>query len=485
MNRVQRLILGLIFIPIMAKLINAGPVGAPVNIGELGSNPIDTNIGPATDGTMRVTLATDQPPIQVITSSSMTLVISTIAVTQAGKWVVDVGTGSITAFQGGMWTFTALPSTAPITVATGSITAFQGGPWSVGQSGSYTVTPGSGVWTIQSLPGQALPVIDTTTVLALSHVKVDTGTITAYQGGAWTVSAVVSTAPVVVDTGSITAFQGGAPWSFQNPSNQAIAVVSTGPITVNTHAVTQGTNPWNVSGGTFSIVNSTIAVSKFGSWSIDGGSVSVQNVAGTTLTISVANFPATQVVTQGSNPWNVNGGTFSIVNSTIAVSQFGPWSTSQSGSYTVTPGSGTWTVQAPAGQTIPVVDTTTAAGLSHVKVDTGTITAFQGSAPWNQYIINVTTIEYQACNTITISTFSVGTSTVQVLNADSNRVLTILTNEGSKDVRLGPTSITSTIGLLFPNGTISTLDGLRYFRSTLFAIAVAGTSKISVMTCSP
>lgn len=62
-------------------------------------------------------------------------------------------------------TYTVTPGTGTWTINNSSPTVYQGGaPWSMSQSGSYTVTPGTGIWTISN------------------------SSPTVYQGGLWNVT---------------------------------------------------------------------------------------------------------------------------------------------------------------------------------------------------------------------------------------------------------------------------------------------------------
>lgn len=212
---------------------------------------------------------------------------TTFGASQSGAWTV-------TSNQGGQWlvaTSSSASSVQASQLGPWTVTANQGGAWAVAasQAGSYTVTPGTGTFPVSAaalpLPagaatsaGQALAltelvVIDTTTAtLFKAGQNIGNTTFGASQTGAWTVTANQGGAPwrVTVDTGSITAFQGGA-WS--------VAAAQSGAWTVTAN---QGGAPWSVT------------------------------------------FPSPQAVTQSGGPWQVN----------------------QTGSFVVTPGTGTWPISA-------------------------------------------------------------------------------------------------------------------------------------------
>lgn len=126
-------------------------------------------------------------------------------------------------------------STSPWVVS-GTVTANQGGTWTVNavQSGAWTT---GRTWTLSS------------------------GTDSVTVAG--TVAVTQSTSPWVV-SGTVTANQGGAPWSVSQSGTWTVQAVQSGTWTVTAN---QGTSPWVVSG-----------------------------------TVSVGNFPATQVVVGNQTP---------------------------------------------------------------------------------------------------------------------------------------------------------------------------------------
>lgn len=182
---------------------------------------------------------------------------------------------------------------------------------------------------------------------AISSFTVTGGTITAYQGGAWTVDVgnfpsivnVVGTVSVsnfpstfTVSGSTIISYQGGL-WDVSVNNFPIVQAVSQS----GAWTVTPGTGTWDVT-GTVSVDNfpalvdvtgSSVTVFQGGPWSIVG-------------TVSVDNFPAVQAVSQ-SGSWSVTPG-----SGTWAVTQSGIWNVNaqQQGAWTVTPGSGTFAISA-------------------------------------------------------------------------------------------------------------------------------------------
>lgn len=161
------------------------------------------------------------------------------------------------------------------------------------------------------------------------------------------------------------------------------------------------------------------------SYAVQGATVNVQNAASAPLFVSTHNVnpgPGSFWNTSGSTVaiTNVNGSTITAVltNSSVSVSNFpAVQAVSQSGSFTVTPGTGSWNVNGStlaitnvAGSTITVVLTNSSVAVSNIPqvtfssgsfsnpfytlstntvISTGSITAFEGGAPWT---VNVTTL---------------------------------------------------------------------------------------------
>lgn len=169
---------------------------------------------------------------------------------------------------------------------------------------------------VYGLNGQPLATEATAASLfkAGQSAVVSTGSITAYQGGTWNI-ANVSTAPVTIATGSITAFQGGL-WSV---SGSSVAVANVAGTTL---AVSVANFPASqaVTGPLTDTQLRASPVPVSGSFSATGSSVSVANVAGSTLNVAVTNFPASQTI----------AGAVTVTTGSITVFQGGPWSTSGS-----------------------------------------------------------------------------------------------------------------------------------------------------------
>lgn len=145
---------------------------------------------------------------------------------------LPVAGGSLTSYQGGVWSVLAsIPVPQSLTAAGGSLTAYQGSaPWSV-------LATVSNVLTIQSLP--TLSVLQGTTPWSTSNAG---GSLTAYQGSApWSVLATISNNVNALNAGgSLTAFQGSAPWSVLATISNSLTVQS-----LPTLSVYQG-GPWTV-----------------------------------------------------------------------------------------------------------------------------------------------------------------------------------------------------------------------------------------------
>lgn len=172
------------------------------------------------------------------------------------------------------------------------------------------------------------------------------------------------------------------------------------------YTVTPGTGIWNTTGssvtvftnpnfplvavGTFTGIVSISSVAAYqlgtytvtpgtGIWSTSGSTISVANVAGSTLNVNVVNpqsvSGSTVTVLQGTLPWQVTGGTFAIVGTTLPVSQFGAWdvNASQAGSYTVTPGTGTFPISGSVSvSNLPAAQPVSQSGSFTVTPGTGT-----------------------------------------------------------------------------------------------------------------
>lgn len=364
-------------------------------------------------------------------------------------WRVTVDTGSVSAFQAGAWSVQALQSgawhvsidTGSISVSGSTVTAYgpggaqlateatanslfkagqsigntsfgasQTGVWTVTsiQGGSYTVTPGTGTWPVSAA---ALPLPAGAATSAKQDqqtaelVAVDSNTAALFKAGQSIGNA--SFGASQVGSWTVTANQGGA-WSV-GASQQG------------SYTVTPGTGTWPVSGTFFQAVQ---PVSQSGSFAVTPGTG--------TFPISAASLPLpsgaatsagqasalAELVAVDSNTAALFKAGQSIGNTQFGASQVGtwtvqqggaPWSFSQSGSYTVTPGTGTFPISAvslplPSGAATSANQTTQINELIAIDSNTGaafragqnignttfgatqsgawTVTANQGSPPW-------------------------------------------------------------------------------------------------------
>jgi hypothetical protein len=213
------------------------------------------------------------PATQAVTQSTSPWVVSgTVAATQSGAWTVA-------ATQSGTWNIGTLTSITNPVAVTGTFfqavqPVSQSGTWTTGRTwdlasgtDSVTVIQGTSPWVTTGTITGTVAVTQSTSPWVVS------GTVAATQSGAWTTG---RTWDLASGTDSITAFQGGT-WTVQ-PGNTAnttpwlVTVATALPSGTNTiGAVTQGTSPWVVSG-----------------------------------TVAISNFPATVAVTQSTSPWVVS-----------------------------------------------------------------------------------------------------------------------------------------------------------------------------------
>lgn len=204
-------------------------------------------------------------------------------------------------------------NTTPIPVS-GNISATQNGSYTVtpgtgswavtgANSGSYTVTPGTGTWnTLANIAGSVT-------------VTPGTGTWSASQSGTWTVQPgnTANTTPwLVTANGSTIAVTGLASAALATEST--LASLNAKVTTVNTGAIAFA---------------SPQPVTQSGAWtsSVSGSTVVVYNGAGTSLNVAVTNTPSFS-----------QSGSFTVTPGT------GVFSTAMQGSLTVTPGTGTFPV---------------------------------------------------------------------------------------------------------------------------------------------
>lgn len=119
--------------------------------------------------------------------------------------------------------------------------------------------------------------------------------------------------------------------------------LSSGTNTIGSVIALQGTNPWNITGSTIIVTvasDITITTGAANIGTVSGSSVTAfqggaWNVTGSTIIVSGG-----LVLSTGAN----NIGTVS--GSSVAAQQLGAWSVGQQGSFTVTPGTGTWPTSA-------------------------------------------------------------------------------------------------------------------------------------------
>lgn len=81
--------------------------------------------------------------------------------------------------------------------------------------------------------------------------------------------------------------------------------------------------------------------------------------------------------------------------------------------------------------------------------------------------------------TITVSTASCSSSAKLVMSANSSRVANLFCNEGTIPVRLGPSTITTTIGQAVFAGACITYDKPRYYRGPIYCISTGADQPIS------
>lgn len=404
-----------------------GPDGK-VSVDRIGDFAVDRGTGLSGAGTQRVAISSDSSiainigEIDIgVTSSTIinypgtTLAIqssTTLRVSEVGAVTVTPGTGTFQtqAAQSGSYTVTPGTGTFPVSVAQVlQVLAQQYG-------GSYTVTPGTGTWTISG---------------NVNASQSGTWTVNSLQNGSYTVTPGTGTWGIsggVSQVGSYTVTPGTGTWTVSG----TVAVTQSGNWNVGqagSYTVTPGTGSWTVTG--------TVAATQSGAWSVgvnnfpavqqvsQSGSFTVTPGTGT-FPVSIA-FPTVQTVTvavdstTASNPTHVVvGNTVSVVSTGVVVStgqitayQGGPWSNSQAGSYTVTPGTGVWNVTE-GGSALNVVST-------GVVVSTGQITAYQGGL-WN--------VGQQGSYTVTPGTgnWLVNGSTLAITNVLGSTINVVVAN---------------------------------------------------------
>lgn len=255
-----------------------------------------------------------------------------------------------------------------------------------------------------------------------SSVTVSTGSITSFQGGSWSVS--IPTATIVAPNGNTTPipvsgtfFQAVQPVSL-NSLPGAIATTSTS--TIITAAIPAGTN--NV--GTVS--GSSITAFQGGIWNVGIQTVTVVSPNGNTTPLPVTG-PLTDTQLRAT-PVPISGANF--------------------GSYTVTPGTGTFPVSGTFFQAIQPISITSANGALAVT-STNTIVTNSGTFPVQA------TISGGALGTTSSSTFITGQSGALAVTSTS----TIVTNAGVFQVQAsipgGALAVTSTATVVTNAGTFA------------------------------
>jgi hypothetical protein len=285
----------------------------------------------------------------------------------------------------------------------------------------------------------------TVTFSAPQHVIVDSGTVTANQGGApWTVkpdgtvwtltgtSANVNVTNTVTVSGTVTANQGGAPWTVK-PDGTAWTLTGTSANVNVTNTVTisgtvtanQGGAPWSqnliqvagVALGATAVVNFGTAPAAV---AVPGANVSLfAGTTGLTATGSSLNANVTNTITvsQGSPPWTVRpDGTVWTLTGTSA-------NVNVTNTVTVNQGTPPWTVK-PDGTAWALTGTS-----ANVNV-TNTVTVNQGGAPWSQNLIQVAGVTLGATAVVNFGT-APAAAAVPAVNASMFAGTTGLTVTGS------------------------------------------------------
>lgn len=79
--------------------------------------------------------------------------------------------------------------------------------------------------------------------------------------------------------------------------------------------------------------------------------------------------------------------------------------------------------------------------------------------------------------TIAVSTVACGTTLTMIFSTNTARVSNLVCNEGSSAVRLGPSTITATVGQYFGPNSCITYDKPRYFIGSLWCISTTGSAQ--------
>jgi len=179
------------------------------------------------------------------------------------------------------------------------------------------------------------------------------------------VTANISNSSVSVSGSSVTAFQGGS-WNVNTGAGTPARVDPTG---TTAQPVTQsGTWGVGIESGSNTIGKVDQGAGGASAWKVDGSAVT-QPISGTITAdqgsppwaMTVGNFPAVQAVSQ-SGSWTTTPGTGTW---TIA----GAVTAAQYGSYTVTPGTGTWSVSAASGSSISISSGSQTVGVTNGRLN--------------------------------------------------------------------------------------------------------------------
>lgn len=392
----------------------AGPYSVSVTSGSINTtgSTITVNIGATGGLALDSTVAQNFRQGQTIGNSSFTIYGTTIPVTQAGAW--NVGASQQGPFA--------------VSVTSGSITAAatQSGPWVVTiGSGSVNAAVAITSLAVYNVPGTTLTIQGAVAASQAGpyNVSVSSGNIGVAQQGPFAVS--VTSGDITANIGNIGAFA-STTFTITFVSTQPVHVTNmqeisqTGTFTVTvtsgsifvvnsgTSTVYQGSIPWIVTGGTFSVVDTTIPVTQSGQWSVGASqqgpfvvsvtsgninvglaitSIAVYNVPGTTLAIAgaVASSQAGPMVV------SVSSGFFTVAGGSVTAFQGGQWSVgaSQAGPMVVSVTSGNITAQVSVtsvavynviGTTLAIQGAVAAsqAGPFNVSITSGIVQAFQG-----------------------------------------------------------------------------------------------------------
>lgn len=335
-------------------------------------------------------------PVQSAQNGSYTVTPGTGTFLVSGTFFQAVQPVNIASANGAL----AVTSTSTIVTNAGAFAvqaSIPGGALAV--TSTSTIVTNAGVFPVQaSIPGGALAITSTSTVLSAGAAEIgnvkNSGTfaVQSAQNGSYTVTPGTGTFTVQIATGSVTAFQGGAPWSV-NQSTVYVQNTPGGSLTVATHGVTQS-GSWTVGvttgsitsfqGGTWNVnavSTSTVIQSVNGALAVTSTSTVVTNAG----TFSVqASIPGGALAVTSTSTVVTNAGTFA-VQAAIPGGSLGTTSTStvisgQTGALATT-------------STSTVITAALPTGTNNIGTVSGSsVTAFQGGAPWS---VNQSTVYVQ------------------------------------------------------------------------------------------